>query len=460
MSVSLTSRRWFRTVLALVVLVVLAAAVLFSQRQVIRDAAEGYVFGYPLVITEITRDGFNRSLAPTQHLVHVQKFPDAHFREIVRPNVDTLYSVAWLDLSEQALVFEMPATERYNVMQFLDAWTNVYASLGPRTTGKDAATYLLVGPNWKGTVPEGMLLLRSPTAIAWLLGRLQTNGVGDYDTVHGIQQQISLTPLSEWQQGKRSASLVPPVKVERGVPPLFQMRALESRDFFQRLARLMASNPPSATLDQPALQGLARLGVQPGAEVPAWGWLQQRAVALGIWLAERKLQDVIAHPVDLKAGWRVPPAQVGRYGSEYGLRAAVAMAGFGANLGEDAVYPNGVKDAEGNALQGGQRYRLHFAAGQLPPVRAFWSVTVYDADGYLVDNPLNRYALGDRDALKRNADGSLDIVLQADAPASEWQGNWLPIPKEGGFALTARLYWPEAAILSGTWTMPAIERVR
>jgi hypothetical protein len=453
------ARPWFKVLMALGVLVLLAAAVLFSQRQVIRDAAEGYVFGYPLVITELTRDGFNHSLAPLQHLVHVQKFPDAHFREIVRPNVDTLYSVAWLDLSEQALVFEMPATERYNVMQFLDAWTNVYASLGPRTTGNGAGTYLLVGPSWKGQTPAGMQVLRSPTTIAWLLGRLQTNGVADYDTVHGIQQHISLTPLSDWQQGKRSASLVPPVKVERGVPPLFQMRALESRDFFQRLARLMASNPPAVSVDQQALQGLARLGVQPGQDVRAWGWLQQRAVTLGIWLAERKLQDAIAHPPALIAGWRVPPGQVGRYGSEYGLRAAVAMAGFGANLAEDAIYPNALQDADGKALQGGQRYRLHFAAGQLPPVRAFWSVTVYDADGYLVDNPLNRYALGDRDALKRNADGSLDIYLQADAPASEWQANWLPIPKAGGFALTARLYWPEAAILAGKWTMPAIARV-
>ncbi|GLK89350.1 DUF1254 domain-containing protein [Pseudomonas turukhanskensis] len=453
------SRFLLKGVAALGVLVLLAAAVLFSQRQTIRDAAEGYVFGYPLVITELTRDGFNNSLAPLQHLVHVQKFPDAHFREIVRPNVDTLYSVAWLDLSEQALVFEMPATERYNVMQFLDAWTNVYASLGPRTTGKGAGTYLLVGPSWKGDTPAGMRVLRSPTTIAWLLGRLQTNGVADYDTVHGIQQHIRLTPLDDWQQGKRSESLVPPVNVKRGVPPLFQMRALDSRDFFQRLARLMASNPPTANVDQQALQGLARLGVQPGQDVRAWGWLQQRAVALGIWLAERKLQDAIAHPPALKAGWRVPPPQVGRYGSEYGLRAAVAMAGFGANLAEDAIYPNALQDADGKPLQGGQRYRLHFAAGQLPPVRAFWSVTVYDADGYLVDNPLNRYALGDRDALKRNADGSLDIYLQADAPASEWQANWLPIPRDGGFALTARLYWPEAVILSGQWNMPAIVRV-
>lgn len=459
MRVSLWSRTWVRVVLALLLVVLLALATLFSQRQVIRDAAEGYVYGYPLVITEISRDAFNHGLAPLQHLVHVQKFPDARFREIVRPNVDTLYSLAWLDLNSEALVFELPATERYNVMQFLDAWTNVYASLGPRTTGTGAGTYLLVGPTWKGDVPEGMKLLRSPTAIAWLLGRVQTNGAADYDAVHGIQKDVRLTPLADWQQGKRSESLAPPAKLERGTPPLYQMRAMAGQDFFQRLARLMASNP-AAAVDQTALQGLARLGVQPGQEVKTWGWLQGKAVSLGIWLAERKLQDAVEHPRELKNGWRVPPSLVGRYGSEYGLRAAVAMAGFGANLAEDAVYPNALQDANGQPLQGGQRYRLHFAAGQLPPVRAFWSVTVYDTDGYLVDNPLNRYALGDRDALKRNTDGSLDIYLQSEAPASAEQSNWLPIPQLGGFALTARLYWPQAAILNGRWGMPAIERVK
>ncbi|MEK1907424.1 MAG: DUF1254 domain-containing protein, partial [Pseudomonas sp.] len=168
-------------------LVLVAGALLLSQRETIRLAAQGYVFGYPLVITDLTRANFVAGMAPTNRLVHVPAFPDARFRDIVRPNVDTLYSLAWLDMNDGPWVFELPASERYAVMQFLDAWTNVFASLGPRTTGTRGGRFLLAGPHWQGQVPEGMTLLRSPTRIAWLLGRVQTNGKADYMAVHAIQ---------------------------------------------------------------------------------------------------------------------------------------------------------------------------------------------------------------------------------------------------------------------------------
>ncbi|MGA4634700.1 DUF1254 domain-containing protein [Pseudomonas solani] len=445
-----------RTLLALALLVGLPALLLFSQRELIRNAAQGYLYGYPLVLTEITRDNFSADMAPINRLMHVPRFPDAGFREIVRPNVDTLYSVAWLDLEQGPLVFELPATERYNVMQFLDAWTNVFASLGPRTTGNIAGRYLLVGPRWQGEVPEGFSLLRSPTRMAWLLGRVQTNGPADYDRVHAIQAGISLTPLAQWRPGQVQASVAPPAKGRKSVPPLFQVRALDGRAFFQRLAALMADNPPRAA-DVPVLGQLAALGVEPGKPVAEWSWLQRQAVNLGVWLAERGVRKALANPSNLQDGWRVPPMQVGRYGEDYGLRAAVAMAGFGANLAEDAIYPNAVKDGRGEDLQGGKRYRMHFAADALPPVRAFWSLTVYDGDGFLVANPLNRFALGDRDALAFNPDGSLDILLQAEAPEGEKQSNWLPIPHEGAFSVTGRLYWPKAEILDGRWHMPPVQ---
>lgn len=445
-----------RALSALTLLIVLPALLLFSQRELIRNAAQGYLYGYPLVLTEITRDSFTADMAPINRLMHVPRFPDAGFREIVRPNVDTLYSVAWLDLDQGPLVFELPATGRYNVMQFLDAWTNVFASLGPRTTGNAAGRYLLVGPRWQGQVPEGFSLLRAPTRMAWLLGRVQTNGAADYPAVHAIQAGISLTPLAQWRPGQVQASLAPAAGGCKSTPPLFQMRALDGRAFFQRLAALMADNPPAAA-DAPMLRQLQALGVEPGKPVAEWPWWRRQAVNLGIWLAERRVRDALANPTRLQDGWRVPPMQVGRYGEDHGLRAAVAMGGFGANLAEDAIYPNAVKDGRGEALQGGKRYRLHFAADALPPVRAFWSLTVYDGDGFLVANPLNRFALGDRDALAFNPDGSLDILLQSDAPDGALQGNWLPIPKQGAFSVTGRLYWPKADILDGRWHMPPIQ---
>lgn len=439
-------------------LVLVAGALLLSQRETIRLAAQGYVFGYPLVITDLTRANFVAGMAPTNRLVHVPAFPDARFRDIVRPNVDTLYSVAWLDMNDGPWVFELPASERYAVMQFLDAWTNVFASLGPRTTGTRGGRFLLAGPHWQGQVPEGMTLLRSPTRIAWLLGRVQTNGKADYMAVHAIQAGIGLRSLADWQLGRPATTEPFRVPKQRQTPPLFQMRALSSTDFFTHLSGLLVDNPGSAG-DSAALADLAQLGVQPGGAAPQWSWLQRQSVSLGIWLAERELHKALQRSDGRVAGWRQPPMHIGAYGEDYGLRAVVAMAGFGANLAADAVYPNANVDAQDQPLTGGQRYRLHFAADALPPVRAFWSVTAYDGDGFLIDNPLGRYALGDRDPLTRNADGSLDIYLQAQAPGESQQGNWLPIPASGPFSLTGRLYWPEAGVLDGSWHMPAIERL-
>lgn len=158
-------------------------------------------------------------------------------------------------------------------------------------------------------------------------------------------------------------------------------------------------------------------------------------------------------------GWSTPSANVGQFGTDYNTRAAVAKVGLGANLPADATYPSTRLDAQGQALDGSHHYRLHFKAGELPPVKAFWSVTAYRADDFLIANPVNRYALGDRDPLVRNADGSLDLLVQATPPDRAMQANWLPVKAGAPFLLNARLYWPQAEALSGRWGMPAVERI-
>jgi hypothetical protein len=455
-----SSRSRLRRLSGLLLVVVLATlAVLFAVRDTIRLGAECYVYGYPLVITDATRQTFAATRAAPNTLFNVPRFPDAGFREIVRPNVDTLYSVAWLDLAEGPRVFEVPATDRYYVIQFLDAWTNVFASVGPRTTGQGPGAFLVVGPLWQGNVPPGVTLLRSPTRIAWLLGRIQTNGASDYAFVHALQGRLRLRSLEDFLAERMPAPPSWSPATREPPPPLYQMRAMAAGEFFTRLARLLVDNPPSAA-DQPAVEGLQKLGVRPGHPLEHWSWIRRGAVALGIHIAERRMQRAVATPGELHEGWRVPPMAIGDYGTEYGLRAVVAMVGLGANRPADGVYPIAQFDADGKPLAGGSRYVLHFAAGQAPPVRAFWSVTAYDGDGYLIDNALNRYALGDRDPLTWNADGSLDIHLQTEAPAGALRSNWLPIPAHGPFSITARLYWPEDSVLKGAWRMPGIRRVQ
>lgn len=445
------TKKWLALGLVLAVIV----GIVVSQLDTVQRAARSYVFAYPLVMTELTRNKFIKGIAPLNRLVNVPVFPDANFRDVVRPNVDTLYSVAWFDLSQGPQVLELPATERYHVMQFLDAWTNVFASLGPRTTGSTGGRYLVAGPDWQGTAPEGMRVLRSPTQTSWLLGRVQTNGAADYPVVHAIQAQMKLTSLAEWLQGKQTDTLAfvfPPA----GKPTLFQIRDMPVDEFYGLTAKLLVTNPAKST-DGAAIAELKQLGVVAGRANTDWNWLQHQSIKLGAWLAQRKMSEAMQTPQNLHRGWRMLPKTVGAYGTDYGLRAVVSMAAFGANLAQDAVYPVASVDADGQPLQGGNHYRLHFAKGQLPPANAFWSLTVYDADGYFIANPMKRYALGDRDPLVRNADGSLDILLQADEPAPAMRANWLPTSSSGAFSLTGRLYLPTKAVIDGDWNMPGME---
>ncbi len=459
--------RWKSVAIALGACVVAAALLLAAMADHIRLGAEAYVYGFPLVITDVTRANAATSLGPANQLLRVRKFPDAQFREVVRPNVDTLYTTAFIDTTQGPWVFEMQANaERYAVLPFMDAWTNVFASLGTRTTGTAGGRFVLVGPAWQGEVPAGHMLLRAPTQIVWLIGRTQANGEADYPTVHRLQDGLALRAYSSASApviSTANASPAPPhthstpwqASHQQPMPALAQLRAMPVDDFFKRLAMLMVLNPP-APADAAVLGKMARIGIAPG-KPPQWNTTQRASVALGRWLADRSIARALAVPRGQVNGWSTPPANLGDYGTDYNTRAVVAMIGLGANQPADAMYPSTSVDAQGNALNGSKRYRLHFPAGGLPPVHAFWSVTAYGRDDFLIDNPVHRYALGDRDPLLYNADGSLDLYIQSTAPASPYASNWLPVKDGADFLLNARLYWPKQPALGGSWHMPAVE---
>lgn len=451
-----------RALIAVLAVLALLGGVAYLKGEHIVLGAEGYVFGYPLVIMDVTRVNSIQLIGPENQLRRVQQFPDASFKDVVRPNVDTLYTSAFIDMNAGPWVFEMPPNmQRYELMPFMDAWTNVYAVPGTRTRtnkeGQEGARFLLAGPTWNGDVPEGLHLLRSPTAMTWLIGRTQTNGAADYPLVRELQNGLRLRTLANWQAGKVPQDKAwTPVAV-RPMPPIEQMQAMDIETFYSRLAQLMVANPP-AKADGPMLVKLQRIGVEPGKPVK-WGITDRWAIALGRWIADFTIAKELKKPRDLMRGWATPPSVLGQYGTFYNTRAVVAMVGLGANLPQDATYPNTRVDAQGQALSGNHRYRLHFTKDSLPPVNAFWSVTAYGPDDFLIDNPLKRYALGDRDPLVFNADGSLDLWIQAEAPGAERQANWLPVKSGQAFLLNARLYWPKKAALDGSWGMPAVERV-
>ena len=454
-----------RLVLATLVLVAVITAMLLVMKDKIMLGAEAYLYGYPLVMMETTRIQSAKYIGPENQLRMVRQFPNAQFKEVVRPNVDTLYTTAFISMKEGPWAFEMPANnKRYELMPFMDAWTNVFASPGTRTSGNQGGTYLLAGPEWNGQGPKGMTLLKSPTDMVWLIGRTQTNGTADFATVHELQNRLR---LSKWPQppdslsastdSKRDAQPSWQVSTEPSLTPVAQMKALNTTEFFNRLMKLMVSNPPSPE-DAPLLARLAQLEIKPGQAVHLSA-SNALSFSLGRWIANQRVMKALNTKAQ-DGSWSYPPSNLGRYGTDYNTRAAVAMVGLGANLPEDAMYPNTVLDHQGQALNGKHRYRLHFAANALPPVKAFWSITAYGADEFLIDNPLQRFAIGDRDPLVFNADGSLDLWVQATPPSQkEAAANWLPVQMGAPFLLNARLYWPEDKALNGQWKMPAVERL-
>ncbi len=439
-----------------------------SVQEAAQIAEDAYVFGYPLVIMDTTRAVGTATpkplgvKAPVNQFIHVREFPDPKFTYVVAPNADTLYSAAWLDLRNEPIVLSVPDTgKRYYLMPMLDAWTNVFASPGSRTTGNGKGNFAIVGPGWHGKLPDDVKPLQAPTNMVWIIGRTQTNGKDDYAAVHAIQEQYRLTPLSAWGKPYTPPAEVPvSATADTKTAPVAQLANMDAVTFFSRLNALMIDNPPAAN-DAEALRNFARIGVAPGKafDMKAFDPAVAQAIETGARAGLDRIRSaattpgakVVNHWVDLSLD------KLGRFGTDYALRASIAATGLGANLREDAGYYRLNEDTDGKPLTGANRYVLHFPKGQTPPVNAFWSVTMYNSKRFFIDNPINRYAIGDRDKLAVNADGSVDIYLQSDQPAASRVSNWLPTPADS-FVVSMRLYWPKQAAIENGWTPPLVRR--
>lgn len=438
-----------------------------GTEQITATAAETYVFGYPLVLMKLTRDQMTAVPvpsgvhAPVNQFGHMREYPDPSLETVVSPNVDTLYSSAWLDLSDGPMVLSVPDTDgRYYLMPMLDAWTNVFAAPGARTTGTGPEQFGIVGPHWRDPLPDTMRKIRSPTNMAWVIGRIQANGPDDYPPVRAIQDGLRLTPLSQLGRRERAPdrTRVDPAVHPSG-PPADQLSRLDPGTFLATLCSLMADNPPRAA-DQPIVDRMAGIGVRPG-EPFDWSGMDERtraAVELGTRQGEATVLAEGRTPRgELRNGWTMS-YDLGEYGTYYARRAGVSWVGLGANHAEDAVYAQSRTDIDKQPYVGVKRYVLHFDSGTLPPVRAFWSLSMYDENQLFVPNQIHRHSIGSRDELRFNPNGSLDLSIQRDSPGHGRESNWLPAPP-GPFSLVLRMYWPERTVLSRAWVPPPVTRV-
>lgn len=446
-----------------------------------QTAIDAYIYGYPLVLEEYTR----QLMLASGQLNEMNQFTSSCYlldptdKNVKRPNNDTLYSQAFLDLSTEPYILHVPdTTGYYYLIQIMDGWTNTFASPGTRTTGSSAQDFAIVGPDWKGQLPRPIKVIKSPTNMVWIVGRTEVNidtppeGTcipPSYDNVHAILKAYTLTALSKWPNTEPSPLFCsPPAAADEPTPPDL-IAELSGVEFFTLLSQLMAANP-AAMQDQPALQSFKSIGFVPGAATFDPPDDMVEAINEAPAKALKLMTDTFDTLGDVVNEWRVVNSDIGTYGTNYLNRAAVAWGAPAANLPADGFYPSTLTDEKKIQLNGSTNYVIHF--DPVPPVHpnAFWSVTLYDKDGFFLANSICRYAIHSTDQAIKEAIANqtpVEILLQPDPPDASKIGFWLPTPAPlppdqddqtpANFSLTLRMYWPEKEALKGKWVPPPVQ---
>jgi hypothetical protein len=433
-------------------------------------AIEAYIYGYSLITTEVTRVQMSNVAkqeglhAPPGQFINVPRYPPAEFRAVSAPNADTLYSLAWVDLSEPQIFSHPDLEKRFHVFELTDLWMTDFNSPGSRTGDDQAANYLLTGPGWSGDVPADVQQIKVATQHMVILGRTYADGSpADYTTVNGLQAQYKITPLSSW--GKPFTYQAPDVNPNPGYSmtdkPQAVINAMDTSTYFNLMTKLMGKAAPPSPEDGAILAKMATIGIEPGKpfDITKLDAATQTALADVGKAGVQRIEGNQGNMGRIENGWSVTVG-LGVYGTDYLKRATVAAFGWPANLEKDAVYPYTFVDSNGEKLTGANKYTLTFAKDQTPPVNGFWSITMYMIDGgwWFVPNPLNKFTVSLRDHPTFNEDGSLTLYFQADSPGKDKEANWLPAP-EGEFIPMLRMYWPKdkaPSILDGSWKLPSV----
>jgi hypothetical protein len=438
-------------------------------QEAISTATDAYIYGYPLVTMDMTRKQMtNVALADAEHapvgqLLKLRTYPAVDNHAVTAPNADTLYTTAWIDVTHEPWIFSVPDMgDRYYLLPMLSGWTDVFQVPGKRTTGGKAQKYAITGPGWTGSLPAGVTEYKSPTGTVWILGRIYCTGTPeDYKAVHALQDKFSLVPLSSYGKPYQPAPGEVDSAFDMKTAVRDQVDALDINAYFNYLAKLMKTNPPAAD-DAPLVSKMANIGLVPGQDFDAskLGAFDKEALKAVPKLAQVKIMEHFKNAGKHINGWLFT-TKTGLYGTDYLQRALVTAIGLGANRPQDAVYPTSEKDDTGKEYDGASsKYVMHVEKGQFPPVNGFWSLTMYDDKYFFVPNPINRYTVSSRNKFVPNADGSVDLYLQAESPGKAKEANWLPAPK-AKFIPMLRLYWPKEtppSIIDGTWQPPAIKK--
>lgn len=429
---------------------------------------QAYIYGFPYVYnaytrykwTNIPQDPKHVPYAPVNHFWHATEVIDDTYRDGGCPNNDTLYSVAWVDLSKEPVILTVPKIplERYWTFELAAFTSDNFAYVG-RRVGSRAGNYALIGPDWHGALPKEVTAVTpsSPTPWILILGRTLVNGVDDLPAVHALQAQYKLTPLSFW--GKPDAKL--PESREVYKPAIELTGTKDPLGPWKALNAMLAENPP-AEHHEVLLKQFATIGIGPGLDVEQQPEAVKKALkrVLGVGKQLLNQQLMSGEWAKFVNGWRYPPSNMGRFRDEFLKRAAdQSLVGVVANDPVEAVYICSLTDNYGEPLTGAHRYEITFSKGQEPPVDAFWSITIYGTDYNLIPNKINRYSIGDRTpGVKKNEDGGITIYFQNESPGPDKESNWLPTGS-GAWLTWMRMYIPHPEAVNAEWKCPPITRV-
>ena len=438
---------------------------------------DAYLYFYSLITMDITRQQISNTEpgkgfgGPMNSFVNIPAYPAADMKTVVRPNFDTLYSSAWLDLTKEPVVVSVPDTAgRYYLLPMLDMWTDVFASPGWRTTGTEAGNFVVAPPGWRPDLrdrlieefklPKDAQRIDAPTPYVWIIGRTKTDGPSDYAAVNKIQAGFKITPLSQWGKTPEPIQVKIDPSIDMKTPPKVQVDTMSADKYFAYAAELMKLQPPHLT-DQPIIARMKRIGIEPGQsfDIDKADPVVKKALKAVPKIAQKLMEWKVPTLARVANGWSMNTDTMGVYGNYYLKRAIIAQLGLGANLPEDAIYPLNLGDESGKPLDGANKYAIHFDKVTIPPVNAFWSITLYDQQGFQVANSLNRFAVSSWMPFQFNPDGSLDLYFQNESPGAEKEANWLPAPK-GAFNLCLRLYAPKSEALTGKWNPPPVMKVQ
>ena len=421
-----------------------------TEAQAHAIGVDAYVYFYSLVTMDVTRKQFTNlepgkmpGRGPMNMFNNVPTYPPADDRGVVRPNFDTLYSIAYLDMTKEPVVVSVPDTNgRYYLLPMLDMWSDVFASPGWRTTGTQAGNFLVTPPGWRPDLRERFIdefklprdtqRIDAPTPYVWVIGRTKTDGPADYDAVRKIQAGFKVTLLSEWGKPPKPAEVKIDPSIDMKTPPKIQVDTMPAGKYFAYAAELLKLQPPHIT-DEPILAQMKRIGIEPGKsfDIEKVSPAVKKALESAPEAAQKLMEWKIPTLARVANHWSMNTDTMGVYGNYYLKRAILAQIGLGANLPEDAIYPLNLSDDTGRPLDGSNKYTLHFEKSATPPVNAFWSVTLYDSEGFQVANPLNRFAVSSWMPFKYDPDGAFDSLFPDREPRQR-QGGQLASRTERG----------------------------